>query len=78
MDSQLQYFSGEEVKAGDRVQLAGIYATVVFVSDGESYEFSPGYEDYVGADRGLVICDDDGGLSTLTEAGPELVFVYRG
>jgi|GraSoiStandDraft_47_1057283.scaffolds.fasta_scaffold1234466_1 hypothetical protein len=78
MDSQILYFSGEEVKAGDRVQLAGTYATVVFVSNGETYEFSPGYEDHAGSDRGVVICDDDGGISSLGEPGVELVFVDRG
>ena len=79
MDSnQLQYFSGEDVKTGDRVQLAGNYGTVVFVSTGDTYEFSPGYEDYAGSERGLVFCDDDGGLTTLSEPGAELVFVDRG
>lgn len=78
MDSdQLLYLSGEEVKAGDRVQLAGNYATVVFVSNGDAYEFMPGYEDYAGTDRGMVICDDDGELTTLSEPGAELVFVDR-
>jgi hypothetical protein len=79
MDSdQLQYFSGEDVKVGDRVQLAGNYGTVVFVSTGDTYEFSPGYEDYAGTERGLVFCDDDGGLTTLSEPGAELVFMDRG
>ena len=78
MDSQILYFSGEEVKPGDRVQLAGTYATVVFVSNGETYEFSPGYEDYAGSDRGVVICDDDGGVSSVGELGTELIFLDRG
>jgi len=75
---QLFYQSGEEVKAGDRVQLVGNYATVVFVSNGDTYEYMAGYEDYAGSERGLVLCDDDGALTTLGEAGPELVFVDRG
>jgi hypothetical protein len=78
MDSdQFQYFSGEDVKAGDRVQLTGHYATVVFVSNCDAYEFTPGYEDYAGTDRGMVICDDDGELTRLSEPGAELVFVDR-
>jgi hypothetical protein len=77
MDSELQYLSGEDVKAGDRVQLAGSYATVVFVSNGETYQFTPGYEGYLGIDRGLVVCDDDGALTTLGEPGAELVFLNR-
>ena len=78
MDSPLQYLSGEDVKAGDRVQLAGNYATVVFVSNGDTYEYTAGYEDYAGSDRGLVLCDDDGSLTTVGEPGPELIFVDRG
>jgi len=76
--NQLQYISGEDVKAGDRVQLGGNYATVVFVTNGDAYEFTPGYEDYAGSDRGMVICDDDGGLTRLSETGVELVFMDRG
>ncbi len=75
---QLFYLSGEEVKAGDRIQIAGNYATVVFVSNGDTYEYTAGYDDYAGSDRGLVVCDDDGALTTLTEPGPEMVFVDRG
>lgn len=78
MEAQLQYLSGEEVKAGDRVQLAGNYATVVFVSDGDNYEYTAGYEDYAGSERGLVLCDDDGSLTKLGEPGPELTFLDRG
>ena len=78
MDSELQYLSGEEVKAGDRVQLAGNYATVVYVSNGDTYEYTAGYEDYAGSDRGLVLCDDDGALTTVGEPGADLVFVARG
>ena len=56
----LCYTSGEDVQLGDRVQYSGSYATVVVVSNGESYETAPGYEDYAGIDRGLTVCDDDG------------------
>jgi hypothetical protein len=73
----LLYTTGEEVHAGDRVQYCAGFATVVFVSDGESYEYSNGYEDHVGADRGLIICDDDGTLNTLGEPDEQLVFVGR-
>jgi hypothetical protein len=73
----LLYLTGEEVHAGDRVQYRASYATVVFVSDGENYEYSTGYEDHAGADRGLIVCDDDGGLETLGEPNEELVFVGR-
>ena len=74
----LLYTTGEEVHAGDRVQYRACYATVVFVSDGENEEYSTGYEDYGGAARGLVICDDDGELNTLGEPDEQLVFVGRG
>lgn len=78
MDSApLLYMSGEEVHAGDRVQYCAKFATVVFVSDGETCEYSTGYEDYAGADRGLMICDDDGELNTLGEPDEQLVFVGR-
>jgi hypothetical protein len=78
MAAQLQYLSGEDVKAGDRVQLAGNYATVVFVTDGDTYEYTAGYEDHAGSERGLVVCDDDGSLTRLGEVGPELIFLDRG
>jgi hypothetical protein len=79
MDSApLLYTTGEEVRAGDRVQYCAKFATVVFVSDGENYECSTGYEDYAGADRGIMICDDDGELNKLSEPDEQLVFVGRG
>jgi hypothetical protein len=79
MDSApLLYMSGEEVRVGDRVQYCAIFATVVVVSDGETSESSPGYEDYSGADRGVIVCDDDGTLTTLGEPDERLIFVERG
>jgi hypothetical protein len=79
MDAEpLLYLTGEEVHAGDRVQHKGTYATVVFVSDGETEEFSPGYEDYAGSDRGIVICDDDGEVAALGEPDSLLAFIERG
>ena len=73
----LLYATGEEVHAGDRVQYRANFATVVFVSDGENCEYSQGYEDYAGSDRGLMVCDDDGTLDTLGEPDEQLVFVGR-
>ena len=79
MDAELlHYASGEEVQLGDRVQYDGTLATVVVVSDGESYQLASGYEDYAGTERGLVICDDDGTLSTVDDTSERLVFVDRG
>ena len=74
----LRYTTGEEVQLGDRVQHAGGFATVVVVSNGESYETAPGYEDYAGMDRGLTICDDDGELLTVDDTDERLVFFERG
>jgi hypothetical protein len=74
----LLYTSGEEVQVGDRVQYLANYATVVFVSDGENSDYLSGYEDYSGSDRGLIICDDDGDLTTLGEPDEQLFFVGRG
>jgi hypothetical protein len=71
----LLYTTGEEVHAGDRVQYRANYGTVVFVSDGENYEYSNGYEDYVGSDRGAMVCDDDGTLTNVGEADEQLVFL---
>ena len=73
----LRYLSGEEVQVGDRVQHAGTYATVVVVSDGETYQTAAGYEDYAGVERGLTICDDDGSLLTIDDSDERLVFVER-
>jgi hypothetical protein len=78
MDSvPLLYTSGEEVHVGDRVQYCANFATVVFISDGETCESAPGY-DYAGSDRGLIVCDDDGTTTTLTDPDDRLMFVERG
>jgi hypothetical protein len=74
----LHYLTGEEVHAGDRVQYNGTYGRVVFVSDGTTEEYSSGYEDYLGTDRGILICDDDGGSTFISEPGAELSFIDRG
>jgi hypothetical protein len=79
MDAELlHYTSGEEVQIGDRVQFNGTFATVVVVSDGETYQLASGYEDYAGIERGVTICDDDGGLTTIDETDERLIFVERG
>ena len=79
MDAELlHYTSGEEVQLGDRVQLGGTFATVVVVSDGETYQLASGYEDYSGAERGLIVCDDDGTLTTVDDSDARLIFVERG
>ena len=74
----LHYLSGEEVHAGDRVQYKGDFATVVFVSNGEGEEFAPGYEDYTGSERGIMLCDDDGAVSFIGDPDEMLSFVDRG
>jgi hypothetical protein len=73
----LHYLTGEEVHAGDRVQYRGEFATVVFVSNGESEEFSPGFEDYTGSDRGVIIADDDGGTNFIGNPDEMLAFIDR-
>jgi len=79
MDSgTLFYSSGEEIHVGDRVQYRGTYATVVVVSTGETYELATGYEDQAGAERGVIVCDDDGTTTSLSEFDPGLMFVDRG
>lgn len=74
----MHYSSGEEVHAGDRVQYDGTFATIVFVSDGESEEFQAGYEDYTGTSRGVVIRDDDGATTQIGEVDERFYFVDRG
>jgi hypothetical protein len=79
MDAEtLHYFSGEDVHAGDRVQYRGTFASVVFVSNGESEEFAPGYEEYTGSERGIMICDDDGSTSFISDPDEQLAFIDRG
>jgi hypothetical protein len=79
MNSELlHYTTGEEIHAGDRVQHNGNYATVVFVSTGETEEFAPGYEDHTGSERGVMICDDDGAVTSLGEPNELLAFIDRG
>ncbi len=77
-DEPLLYSTGEEVQLGDRVQLGGTFATVVVVSDGESYQTALGYEDYAGIERGVTVCDDDGEVSTVDDKDERLVFLERG
>lgn len=74
----LLYLTGEEVHAGDRVQYKGTFATVVFVSDGETEESTPGYDDYSGSSRGVIVCDDDGLTQAIGEPDEMLSFVDRG
>jgi len=79
MDAErLHYTTGEEIQLGDRVQYGGTFATVVVVSDGENCQLASGYEDQVGAERGVMICDDDSNLNTLSETDEQLVFAERG
>ncbi len=78
MELGIRYISGEEVHAGDRVQYDGNYCTVVFVSDGENEEYNPGYEDYTGSDRGVMVCDDDGATQFVGEPNEMLSFLDRG
>ena len=79
MDSEpLHYSTGEDVHAGDRVYYNGLCATVVFVSDGDSEEFSPGYEDHTGSRRGIVLCDDDGAITSIGDPDERLSFMDRG
>lgn len=79
MDSDLlHYITGEEVHAGDRVQRNGEFATVVFVSHGEAEEFMPGYEEYSGWERGVMLCDDDGDTNFIGDPDDLLSFVDRG
>jgi hypothetical protein len=78
MSAELHYISGEEVHAGDRVTYDGGFATVVFVSDGANEEYAPGFEDYIGSERGILISDDDGETSSIGEPDERLAFVDRG
>jgi hypothetical protein len=73
----LHYSTGEEIHAGDRVQYDGTYATIVFLSDGESEESLPGFADHSGAGPGLVLRDDDGGTSKIDGSDERLSFVDR-
>ena len=79
MDAELlHYTSGEEIQLGDRVQFGGTFATVMAVSDGETYQLASGYEDHAGLERGLIVCDDDGTRTTLDDTDERLIFVDRG
>jgi hypothetical protein len=78
MQTGLHYVSGEEIHAGDRIQYKGTYGMVVFVSDGNAEEFSSGFEDYVGSERGVMICDDDGATQSIGEPDEMLSFIDRG
>lgn len=78
LDSELlHYTTGGEVHARDRVEYRSNFATVVCVTDGDKAEFSPGYEGYAGYDRGIIIREDDGKITSVNETDEDLVFVGR-
>ncbi len=66
------YISGEEIHAGDRISYRGAFGSVAFVSTGDDGEFAPGFEDYRGHEPGIMLCDDDGALTFLTEPDEDL------
>jgi hypothetical protein len=70
-----RYMSGGEVHVGDRVRYQGTACSVVGVSDGLDGEFAPGYEDHLGCDAGILVSDDDGDLTFISEANEDLEFV---
>jgi hypothetical protein len=71
----LRYAQGSEVRLGDRVRFRGTMASVVLISDGEGGEFSPGYRDHLGCDPGILLADDDGETTFITEPGFDLELV---
>jgi len=71
------YTTGEEVHLNDRIRYRGSFGTVVVVCGGGTSEYAPGFSDYSGYDRGIIITDDDGVVSSLTDTDPELEFVDR-
>ena len=72
-----QYVGGGDIHAGDRVRYHETAATVVFVSDGEGGEFASGYDDYYGSEEGIMLRDDDGEHTFLSEPNEDLEFVSR-
>ena len=78
MDAQLpHYLTGGEVHAGDRVRYKGSSARVLFVSDGDSGDFSPGYSDYRGHEAGIMRSGEEDALTFLREPDEDLEFVGR-
>ena len=78
MDAQLpHYLTGGEVRAGDRVRYKGSSAHVLFVSDGDSGDFSPGYDDYRGHEAGIMLSGEEDALTFLREPDEDLEFVGR-
>ena len=76
MNSALAHYSnGEAIHIRDRVRYRGVAGMIVVVTDGDTGEFAPGYEDYYGCEAGLMFCDDDGDLVFLREPGEELEFI---
>jgi hypothetical protein len=74
----LQYVTKEAIHAGNRVQNGGAYATVGFVSNGETDESSSGSEDSSGASRAIMLCDDDGVTTVVGAHDERLYFNHRG
>ena len=72
-----RYFTGGPVHVGDRVRYKGTPARVVFVSNGDQCECSPGYNDHRGQDAGVLVCDDDGETTFVREDDENLELVHR-
>lgn len=78
MDAQLpHYLTGGEVRAGDRVQYKDVPYRVVFVSDGDGGDFSPGYADYLGHEAGIMLRGEEDVLTFLPEPDEDLELVSR-
>ncbi len=78
MSLEVLYLTGDPVCPGDRIQHRGTYGRIVFVTDGDVFQAEPGYDSYAGSERGLMICDDDGSLTFLSEPDDQLELIGRG
>jgi len=77
LEKRPHYLNGEGIHVGDRVRYKGTAGNIVFISDGEGGEFSPAYAEYDGCEAGIMVCDDDGTLTTFTEPDENLELIHH-
>lgn len=72
------YSTGQEIHAGDAIRYKKHTGTIAFVSDGQQGQFASGFADYCGFEAGIMVSNDDGELTLLSEPDEDLEFIGRG
>lgn len=76
--SETHYVSGEEILAGDRIELCGDPGRIVFVLNKLASLPDFSQEDWAWMKQGFMIETKAYGLMQMMEADPDLKFIERG